>query len=353
MARTLNAKGLILENITKTFGDYPAVLGLSLHVAPGEVVCLLGPSGCGKTTSLRVAAGLEEPEEGKVILNGKPVSGDGVFLPPEERNIGLVFQDFALFPHLDVQSNVAFGLIQVPVAERKALAAEAIERVGLSALAGAYPHMLSGGEQQRVALARALAPAPSVLLMDEPFSGLDKRLRDAVRDDTISALRSSKTATLLVTHEPDEAMRMADRIALMRAGALVQEGSPVDLYERPVDREAAAFFGQVNICSGVVEAGVVQTAFGPMVANDIADGNSAEICIRPQGFTRVEEGGVNAIARHVRFIGTHTQIEAEVAGIDQLVIVSLPDNVEITPGAEILLAAKSGAAMVFPLVVGN
>ena len=220
------AARLTYENVTHRYGDVVAVRDFSLDIEPGEIVCLLGRSGCGKTTLLRLAAGVEEPASGRILINDREVSGDDRFLPPERRGVGLMFQDFALFPHLTNLANVMFGLKALPKADAEREARFALARVGLAHLADVYPHMLSGGEQQRVALARAVAPRPSVLLMDEPFSGLDRRLRDEVRDDTLNVLRDSRVTCVIVTHDPEEALRMADRVALMREGRLVQVDTP-------------------------------------------------------------------------------------------------------------------------------
>ena len=234
------APRLQLDGLSCAFGDVQAVQDVSLEVGAGEILCLLGPSGCGKTTTLRIAAGVERQSAGRVLVDGRVMSDETVHLPPDARAIGLMFQDFALFPHLSVGENIAFGLPKRSP-DRQKTVDEYLDRLGLSGFSDKYPHMLSGGEQQRVALARALAPKPRVMLMDEPFSGLDNRLRDEVRDEALSILKEEGAAVLLVTHEPDEAMRMADRIALMRAGQIVQIGAPYHLYNNPVDREAAAF----------------------------------------------------------------------------------------------------------------
>ncbi len=212
------AARLTYEHVHHRYGATEAVADFSLDIAPGEIVVLIGHSGCGKTTVLRLAAGIEIPLTGRILINNQEVAGAGVFLPPEQRGVGLMFQDYALFPHLTNLANVMFGLKGMPRDDAVAEARLALDRVGLGDYADAYPHMLSGGEQQRVALARAVAPRPSVLLMDEPFSGLDRSLRDEVREDTLEVLRDSRVTCVIVTHDPEEALRMADRIALMRDG---------------------------------------------------------------------------------------------------------------------------------------
>ncbi len=273
---------LCLEHVSHAFGRLLAVDDLSLAIESGELMCLLGPSGCGKTTALRIAAGLESLQRGRVLMNGRTVADGRVEVPPEARGVGLMFQDYALFPHLSVLDNVAFGLRGLGSRQRRAGALEALEQVGMAEAAKAFPHTLSGGQQQRVALARALAPKPRVMLLDEPFSGLDTRLRQQVRDETLHVLKDSETATLLVTHDPEEAMFMADRVALMRDGRLVQMGPPTDLYFTPVDSFVASFFGEVNRLEGVVEGGRVATPFGDIEAPDLSDGTPVEILIRPE-----------------------------------------------------------------------
>lgn len=272
---------LRVRNLGRAYGGAPVVDDLSLDIAAGQVVCLLGPSGCGKSTTLRMIAGVERPDRGGIWLEDRPLFGPGADVAPEHRPIGLMFQDFALFPHLSVAQNVGFGLS----GDRKARARrvdELLERINLPGYGDKHPHQLSGGEQQRVALARALAPRPRVMLMDEPFSGLDNRLRDGIRDATLDILREEGAAVLLVTHEPDEAMRMADEIALMRKGRVVQRGAPYNVYNTPADRAAAAFFSDVNVISGTVRDALTDTPFGSFLTPGHADGTRVEIVIRPQ-----------------------------------------------------------------------
>jgi iron(III) transport system ATP-binding protein len=273
---------LRLEHVSHAFGALLAVDDLSLSVAPGELVCLLGPSGCGKTTVLRIAAGLEGLQRGRVLMDDKPVADETTDVPPEARGVGLVFQDYALFPHLTVLDNVAFGLRSLSGAARRARALDALAQVGMESSAKVYPHTLSGGQQQRVALARALAPKPRVMLLDEPFSGLDARLRNQVRDDTLHVLKESGAATLMVTHDPEEAMFMADRVALMCCGRLVQLGRPTDLYFAPDDAFVAGFFGEINHLEGVIRGGVVATPFGEVAAPELPEGTPVEVLIRPE-----------------------------------------------------------------------
>lgn len=284
---------LELEGLGHAYGRVTAVEDFSLTVRPGEVVCLLGPSGCGKTTILRLAAGLERLQRGRVSINGALAADETRHVPPEERGIGLVFQDYALFPHLTVGENVSFGLKRARGRERSGRVAEVLEQVGIADLAERYPHALSGGQQQRVALARALAPQPPLILLDEPFSGLDARLRDQVRDQTLHVLKRSGQAALLVTHDAEEAMFMADRIAVMRAGRNLQTASPDALYCHPANAFVAEFLSEVNRIDGIVQDGAVETPFGALPANGLADGAAAEILIRPEALklASVENAG--------------------------------------------------------------
>ena len=272
--------GLALERVTKAFGGVVAVDSVDFLVAPGEVVCLLGPSGCGKSTTLRLAAGLEAADSGTIRINGAVVDGGGVFMAPEERRVGLVFQDYALFPHLSVEDNVAFGLPRRP--GRAERARELLARVNLAERAADHPHRLSGGEQQRVALARALAPKPAVMLLDEPFSGLNFRLRDRIGEELLAVLRGSGTATLMVTHDSDEAMRLADRIVVMQTGRVVQAGTPTELYDHPISPFVAEFFGEINMFKAISHAGVVETPAGLLGAPRNSEGHPMAIAVRPE-----------------------------------------------------------------------
>ncbi len=272
---------LRLQAIHHSYEGQFVVDGLTIDLLGGEVTCLLGPSGCGKSTTLRIAAGVERQTDGQVLIDGSIISDAHLHMPPEKRSVGMMFQDFALFPHLNVWRNVAFGLHEHgETRRRKAL--ELLERVSLDHMAGKFPHQLSGGEQQRVALVRALAPKPRIMLMDEPFSGLDNRLRDGIRDETLALLKEAGTAVLLVTHEPDEAMRMADQIALMREGRIVQAGAPYNIYNNPVDLAAAGFFSDLNVIPGRVLNGQIETVFGPFLQPGLAEGARVSVAIRPQ-----------------------------------------------------------------------
>jgi iron(III) transport system ATP-binding protein len=284
------SQALTLQGLSHAYEAQAVVRELSLQVATGELVCLVGPSGCGKTTTLRLVAGLERVQQGSIAIEGKRVADASLHLPPEERSVGLMFQDFALFPHLSVLDNVAFGLRGQSASKRAATARAMLQQVGMDDYADAFPHMLSGGQQQRVALARALAPQPKIMLLDEPFSGLDTRLRQRVRDDALHVLKQTGTTTLLVTHDPEEAMFMADRIAMMDRGRIVQIGTPSEIYGEPKSRFVAEFFSDLNAIAGVVRQGRVATPFGPVPAGELPENTPVEVLIRPEAL-RVDLNG--------------------------------------------------------------
>jgi len=267
-----------LERVSKHFGSVRAVAGASLEIGRGEFVALLGPSGCGKTTLLRLIAGFEAPDAGVVTI-GEDVVAGGAWVPPERRHVGMVFQDYALFPHLSVARNVGYGLSR---GGREKRAAEALDLVGLAEHGGRYPHELSGGQQQRVALARALAPEPSVVLLDEPWSNIDPVLRSSMRDDLAEILRASGVTVLLVTHEQEEAFSLADRVALMRDGAVVQTGTPEEIYYGPATKWAAEFVGAANVLPGRLADGLVDTLVGRFPAPNGDEPGAVQVLVRPE-----------------------------------------------------------------------
>ncbi len=324
---------LEFSHISKHFERIPAVKDISLKLHPGEIACLLGPSGCGKTTLLRIAAGIEKPDTGRLLFDGQEVAGPGRFVPPEKRNIGLMFQDFALFPHLSILDNVAFGLKNLPKREARIIALHALERVGLARYAASYPHHLSGGEQQRVALARAVVPRPQIMLMDEPFSGLDQRLRESIRAETLTLLRETRASCLLVTHDPVEAMGLADRIFLMRQGLLVQAGTPEELYRKPVDAAAARFFSDTNEVRGGVKDGVVATALGLFTVPAGFAAGEALVMVRPQGMALSQAGdGIEGLVIETRFQGDNLCCTVLVNGIDEPVTALIDSRASLSKG---------------------
>ena len=353
-AHRLEARGL-----ARAVAGREIVSDVSLSVGAGQVACLLGPSGCGKSTTLRMLAGVDVPDRGEIRIDGELVAGPGVHVPPEGRHVGLMFQDFALFPHLTVARNVAFGL-RGPRAARRARAMDLLGRVGLAGHAKAYPHELSGGEQQRVALMRALAPRPRVMLMDEPFSGLDNRLRDGIRDETLDLLKAEGTAVLLVTHEPEEAMRMADEIVLMRDGRIVQTGAPYNLYHAPADADAAAFFSDVNVIRGVSHGALTDTPFGAFLTPGHPDGAEVEIVFRPQhvaiDFDRQGQGPnptpmqgtpARGVVRRARFMGSESLVEFAMDHDGSVLSAVVPAVFLPRPGVPLWLSIRRDRCFVF------
>ncbi len=356
MAGNVQPRILEIEDARLAYDGIPAVDGVSLGVAESEVVCLLGPSGCGKTSVLRIAAGLERPQAGRVTIGGAVVTGGQTLVPPENRGVALVFQDYALFPHLNVRDNVAYGLTKLAPKLRNARADEVLDKVGMAALADAYPHILSGGQQQRVALARAIAPEPKVILMDEPFSGLDARLRDAVRDSTLHVLKQSGAAVLMVTHDSEEAMFMADRICVMRQGKIVQEGEPEALYCQPHDAFVAGFFGEVNRVTTTVRNGEVQTPFGPLPAGGLPDGAMAEIIIRPEALKVSQSprngGGATVEVTAARLLGRSSLLHLSTlpgTGYDLHLHARVPGRYLPREKATLDVELDRSQAFVFPL----
>lgn len=281
-----------LEHLHRRYGGVTALDGLCLSLHPGELVALLGPSGCGKTTTLRLVAGLEDADGGRVVVGGRDVT----HVPANKRDMGMVFQAYSLFPHLTARENVAFGLRMRKIAagQRKARASEMLELVGLAAQADRYPHQLSGGQQQRVALARALAFRPTVLLLDEPLAALDAKVRVQLRDEIRRIQLEVGTTTLFVTHDQDEALAIADRIGVMRAGRIEQLGSPVEIYARPQTPFVAEFVGLSNRLPARVDGGSAEVLGVrlPMVDTSTPDGEAVAI-IRPEAISlvRYTEGG--------------------------------------------------------------
>jgi iron(III) transport system ATP-binding protein len=268
-----------LAHVSKGYGTVAAVTDATLRVDRGELLALLGPSGCGKTTLMRLIAGFESPDTGEIRIDGELVAGPTAWTPPERRHVGMVFQDFALFPHLTVAANVGFGLPRRGRADR---VREVLEIVGLGDCEKRYPGELSGGQQQRVALARAVAPEPSVVLLDEPWSNIDPVLRASMRDELAAILRSLGVTVVLVTHDREEALSLADRIALMRAGSVVQAGRPEALYHAPATRWAAEFVGAANFLPGRIVGDLVETSLGRFPVANRNGKTAVDVLVRPE-----------------------------------------------------------------------
>ena len=300
---------LALSGISKRFAaDAPlAVDDLSFTVEEGAIVALLGPSGCGKTTTLRIIAGFEQPDAGTVTIRGTVMAGPGRMVPPEGRGVGIVFQDYALFPHLTVADNVAFGLQHLGRAARRERIASILELVALSDMARRYPHELSGGQQQRVAVARALAPAPSLLLLDEPFSNLDADLRAQMRDEVENILRATGTTAIFVTHDQEEAFTLADRVGVLHRGRMEQLAAPEAVYHHPATQFVAEFVGAADFLPGLVTPDGIVTEVGTFANVDrLEPGQHVRVMVRPDDITFAPERDGTGIITRRYFRGSET-----------------------------------------------
>jgi iron(III) transport system ATP-binding protein len=312
---------LSLEQVTKCYPSQalPAVDHLSLELEKGEILALIGPSGCGKTTTLRLIAGFERPDAGVVEIDSKTMSDGHVFAPPEQRGVGVVFQEYTLFPHLTVEDNVLFGLRQLRARERAQRSGEMLEMVGLAAFARRYPHELSGGQQQRVALARALAPRPAILLLDEPFSNLDADLRAHMLQEVYTILRELGTTAVFVTHDHEEAFMVADRVGVLNGGRLEQLGRPEELYHLPATRFVAHFVGKANFLPGRVVGTGIETDVGTFPNSlDFPSGAAVEVMIRPHQLELRPDPA-----------GHGTVLSRRFRGVDALVVVQLTSGLTL------------------------
>ncbi len=349
---------LAVTDLHKSFGAHSVLTGLDLEVPAGSLTAILGPSGSGKTTLLRLLAGFEIPDRGTVRIGENMVDGDGAHVHPEHRKIGYVPQEGGLFPHLTVAANVAFGL---PRPARRGGASHLLEMVGLGALERRYPHQLSGGQQQRVALARALAIKPEIVLLDEPFASLDAHLRASVREEVVKVLRASATTTLLVTHDQDEALSLADLVAVLRDGRIAQCATPQDLYARPVDDELARFVGDANLISGVLEGTLVDTPLGKLPAQwrgePLTTPCPVTILIRPEQIDLHPTGDGGSLSGQIVHSGYHGHDAVLHVRLDrdhgeQSLIVRTPGDVHLAPGTNIGLSAR-GPVLVWPAPSSN
>lgn len=308
----MNDPVLQLRRVSRHYGDRTAVSEASFALRAGRIACLLGPSGCGKSTLLRLIAGLEPVDEGAIEIGGVLASSPGISIEPEGRGVGLVFQDCALFPHLSVADNVAFGLTGMARARQRELVAGLLGRFHVDGLARAWPHTLSGGEQQRVAIARALAREPAILLLDEPFSGLDGQLRAQVRLSVLTDLRAMGASVLIVTHDPEEALQIADDMILMSGGRILQTGSPEECYRKPVSPEAARLLGDTVVLPATISDGTAHTLLGDVPAAGFTNG-LASVLVRPESL-RLDDAGVRATVVSRGFAGPFHTAEFEIEG---------------------------------------
>ncbi len=348
--------GLQIEAVSHSFGERAVVDDASFSVSPGEIFCLLGPSGCGKTTLLRVIAGLETLQRGRVVINDRVMADmAGTDVPPERRPMSLLFQDFALFPHLTVMQNVTFGLSDLDPATRRERSLEVLGQVDMLGHAERYPHELSGGEQQRIALARARAPRPRVMMLDEPFSNLDISLRSQLRDLVLHVIKRSTASSVIVTHDPEEAMFMGDRIAVMRDGQILQQGTPEELYDNPLNAFVAELFSDINRIRGVVRQGRVETALGAITANGFADGAEVEALVRPESLILgpVEAGVAAGTVLATRMLGRSSLVHLGVAqgadAEDLHLHVRIPGRPRPREGNTVGITLDADRVFVFPV----
>ena len=336
---------LRLRDVSKSFGATRALDAANLQVKRGEIVALLGPTGCGKTTALRVLAGFERPDAGCVEIDGVKVAGEGTWTAPDRRRVGMVFQDYALFPHLDVAANVGFGL---PRRERRGgRVREVLDLVGLGDLGHRFPDELSGGQQQRVALARALAPKPTVVLLDEPWAAVDPLLRPTLRDEVAGILRETGVTALLVTHDREDAFSVADRIALMRAGSIVQTGVPEQLYFAPADRWCAEFAGAANMVHGHRDGEKVVTSLGSFPALQPGAEPEVDVLVRPELVGLEPDGGGQAEIVERTFLGHDVLYRVRLDDGTDLWS-QRPSNEQVPLGARVKVRVHDGPVVVFP-----
>ncbi|MFO7634751.1 MAG: ABC transporter ATP-binding protein [Caldilinea sp.] len=340
----MNDALISVQHVVKRYGDVgAAVAGVSFDAPQGSLVALLGPSGCGKTTTLRLIAGLETPNAGAIWLEGRKVAGDGAWIPPEARRVGMVFQDGALFPHLTVAQNIAFPL---QTRNGRVRVDELLALVGMAGYGERYPHQLSGGQQQRVALARALAPEPSVVLLDEPFSRLDAALRVSLREDVRAIVKRTGATTIFVTHDQEEALSIADIVVVMFDGKAVQVGAPQEIYTRPATREIATFVGEANLLQGQASGTVAECALGRVILANPQHG-PVEIMIRPEAFELRAVRNGRAHIERIRYFGHDQSLHLSLNGGGEIDVRSLP-RPDLRVGQEVDVFVR-GVVVAYPI----
>jgi len=338
-----------LNNVSKSFATTKAVSRLTISIGRGQFFSLLGPSGCGKTTTLRLIAGLDRPDEGTIAINGEQVAGHNTWVSPEKRGIGIVFQDYALFPHMNVSQNIAFGLKNYRRETAKTRADEMLDLTGLAGLGRRYPHELSGGQRQRVALARSLAPSPQVILLDEPFSNLDADLREELRSETKRILKGQGATTILVTHDQEEAFSISDRLAVLYNGTLEQEGSPAEIYHRPRSKFVADFVGKADFIEGEIHGKIVHCAFGtfPVDGNQIQEAKHIELMVRPDDVTFSIDPNGEATIIEARFLGASILYLLQLGNGNT--IHAIRPSTEMSPvGARVRVVIDASHIVIFP-----
>ncbi len=328
------------RSLSLSYGETVALADLDLEVQAGEILAVIGPSGCGKTSLLRLIAGFERPTAGMISLDDKIVAGPGVFDPPEIRGVGMVFQDYALFPHLNVLDNVAFGLNPAP--DRQTNARSLLTLVGLEAHASRFPHELSGGERQRVALARALAPRPILILLDEPFSNLDSDRRLQMREEVRAILKTMTATAIFVTHDQEEALFMGDQLAVMRQGRLEQFGQPEEIFHRPASRFVAEFMGQTDFLPGTITAEGIQTEVGLLLQpSNFRPGQQVDVAFRADDVTFEHHPDGNALVLARNFKGSHNLYRLRLPS-GRLLHVAQPHALIFKPGTRVRVEANPG-----------
>lgn len=349
------ASAISFEKVDVSLGGKKILDQLDLDLVPGEITCLLGESGSGKSTILRVVAGLLPIDAGNLKINSEVVSSAKFTLEPQKRGVGLMFQDFALFPHLSLIDNVLFGLSHLSRPEAKQQANVALTRVGLSGREKDFPHMLSGGQQQRLALARSIAPRPGILMLDEPFSGLDSRMRESVRTETLAVLRETNATTIIVTHDPEEAMVMGDRIILLRDGRVSQIDTAKNVYEKPVDLEVARFLSPLNEIPAIVKSGYANTPLGSVAAKRFAENSRVIVAIRPVDALEMrtyeknydkENTVIGRVLTKRNALGIDI-CEVQVTGIERPIHVRTRANADILVGNNVFLSLNCQHVLVF------
>ena len=344
----LCAPRLRVENLNWTNSGNKIVSDISLSLFPGEVLCLLGDSGCGKTSFLRLICGLEKEDSGEIYINEEIISSEKFSVLPENRPVSKIFQDYALFPHMTVYQNIEYGIGSLQKEQKKSKIDKIIRDLDIQEHLQKYPHELSGGEQQRVALARAIAPEPLILLMDEPFSGLDRSLREYIREETITLLRNSQAAIILVTHDPEEAMLVGDRIALMRNGKIIQIGTNDEIIFQPINDYTVSTFSNVNTYQSVIKNKKVETPFGFFEIPDNISGKQAKILIRDQAFQIVNPTENNSYqVSQIDYTGENSRIELKATNSDTQVKITVPGKTSVKLNDKIGLSVDERYVHIF------